>query len=274
MEPKDTLTDRRAAPRVTASLPARLSDYLYEWEGRVLSLSAGGCFVSVPQLFAPGKELSVSVTHPDGDELTLDGIVRWARGPGGRLPAGLGIAFDRRHPDRIVDLEDFVERLAVSSVELATRYRAAGRPLPLGTELFPARDAPRDAPLTPEERAFLAAVGDGSPLHEIRRQLGESEWHEASYAAFSLQGKGLVTTDRLRAGQALSGGRPAAGVGRPAPSVQQVRARTGKAQSFYQQALDALNAGDKRLALTNLRLALMLAPGDPEITAALADLED
>ncbi len=57
------------------------------------------------------------------------------------------------------------------------------------------------------------------------------------------------------------------------PTARQVLARNEQAQGYYQKALDAKAGGDVRLALTNLRLALMLAPGDAEIAAAIAELE-
>ena len=57
------------------------------------------------------------------------------------------------------------------------------------------------------------------------------------------------------------------------PTARQVIARSDQAQAYYQQALDARSRNDVRLALTNLRLALMLAPGDAEIAAAIAEIE-
>lgn len=273
----DVVADRRSTPRLATELPVVFSDYQYEWDATCLSLSASGCFIATDTLFAPGKDVEVTLNHPDGDTLKAEGRVRWARGTGEREAPGLGIAFDLRSSDIAAGLTDFVERLAVVDVETATRFRAAGKPLPASTILYVARDAPPNPTLTTEERAFLACVDGQAALYEIKSSVGDTQWERICFAPFSLLGKGVLTRRKANADpRRLSGASQRVGGGGSgnAPTAGQVIRRSEKAQDYYQQALYALRANDKRLALTNLRLAIMLAPGDPEITATLAELEE
>jgi uncharacterized protein (TIGR02266 family) len=58
------------------------------------NLSDGGIFVTTPEPFHPGTEIDLSLTLPDGSELSLRGIVRWTKDEkdeGDR--AGMGIEF-------------------------------------------------------------------------------------------------------------------------------------------------------------------------------------
>ena len=271
----DVVRDRRVHPRLATRLPVRFSDFQYEWDGTCLSLSAGGCFIATGTGLPEDTDLDVDLVHPDGDALRVEGRVRWSREATSRVAGGLGIAFDFRKRGVLEALTDFVERLAVVDVKTATRFRAAGQPLPASTILYPARDAPPSPTLTTEERALLACVDGRASLHEIRQEVGEAQWDRLCFAPFSLIGKGVITQRKERAA-ALGPGRARAPVGAPAsagPTARQVIARSDQAQAYYQQALDARSRNDVRLALTNLRLALMLAPGDAEIAAAIAEIE-
>ena len=163
----DVVRDRRVHPRLATRLPVRFSDFQYEWDGTCLSLSAGGCFIATGTGLPEDTDLDVDLVHPDGDALRVEGRVRWSREATSRVAGGLGIAFDFRKRGVLEALTDFVERLAVVDVKTATRFRAAGQPLPASTILYPARDAPPSPTLTTEERALLACVDGRASLHEI-----------------------------------------------------------------------------------------------------------
>ncbi len=260
------LRDRRAYPRLRVSLPCRFSDFNYEWDGHIVSLSTSGCRVEAQQLFRPGKDLSFTIPDETGGELRADGIVRWVAAPTHRERGRLGVEFDLRKAGVAELLTDFIEALAASDVDVAMRYRAAGRPLPMSQILYRKRQTPEGVTLTNEERTFLACLDGRTDLYGVRDQLGPA-WKAINYAAFSLLGKGVITTHRA---QGVIG--DARGV-RPAPTAQETMNRNQKAQEYYEQAMAARAQGNDALALTHLRLAIMLAPGDPEITAAIAELE-
>ncbi|MFW6369118.1 MAG: PilZ domain-containing protein [Myxococcota bacterium] len=268
----DQLDDRRSAPRVETDLPILFSDYAYEWEGRCISISFQGCFIRYPEPFGEGKELALKLTHPDGDELQIDAIVRWAREDSGRLPAGMGVVFDLRDRRLIELTTDFVERLALEDVVLATRYRDALRPMSIVTVMHFARGAPENPVLTDAERTFMAWVDGERNLRSIREAVGPETWELIRFAPFSLRGKGVLTTDKSLAGEPPTT-RRAGGPARPAGAAE-VASRNAQAHRHYENALDALETNDERRALTELRLALMLAPGDPEISDLLNRLEE
>ncbi len=263
---EELLRDRRAYPRLAVSLPCRFSDFNYEWDGTVVSLSTAGCRVESRQLFRPGKDLSFVVRTEEGEELTAEGIVRWVRAATGRDPGLLGVEFDLRRPGLAENTTDFVERLAASDVDVAMRYRAAGRPIPMAQILYQKRQRPPDVQLTNEERTFLACIDGRTDLYGVRQALGPA-WESVSYAAFSLLGKGVLTTIQAQGIVGTAQGP------RPAPTAKETMARNQKAQEYYEKAMEARATGNVPLALTNLRLAIMLAPGDPEITRALEELE-
>ncbi len=167
MSRDDVVRDRRVHPRLATRLPVRFSDFQYEWDGTCLSLSAGGCFLATGAILPVDTDLDVDLVHPDGDALRVEGRVRWSREATSRVAGGLGIAFDFRKRGVLEALTDFVERLAVVDVKTATRFRAAGQPLPVSTILYPSRDAPANPTLTPEERALLACIDGRASLYEI-----------------------------------------------------------------------------------------------------------
>ncbi len=268
----DQLFDRRATPRLESDLPARFSDYDYEWEGRCASISVQGCFIESDDLLEEGTELELALSHPDGDELTIHGIVRWAREPTGRLAAGMGIAFDLRERRSIELSTDFVERLALEDIATAPRYRDALRPLPINTVVYWARGAPENPILSDAERTFLAWVDGSRNLRAIRDAVGEETWDWICYTPFSLRGKGLITTEAGLAAPSAPAQRASGGATR-APATSDVRSRNAQAHQHYQRAVEALETNERGRALTELRLAIMLAPGDPEIIELPEELE-
>jgi hypothetical protein len=268
----DQVDDRRGAARLESHLRAYFSDYNYEWEGICTSISVSGCFLESDERFPTGKEIEVRIVHPDGDEIKVDGMVRWARPAGRGLEAGMGIAFDLRARAIVEQITDFVERFALEDVQLATRYRDASQPMSIMTVLHPARGAPADPVLNDAERTFLAWVDGGRTLRDIREVVGEESWEKICYAPFSLLGKGVLTSQKALAAPPKA--QTARSPTRPPPSVGQVESRNAQAHAHYEKAMAALEANDKRRALVELRLAIMLAPGDAEISRMIAELEE
>ncbi|MDF1562340.1 MAG: PilZ domain-containing protein [Deltaproteobacteria bacterium] len=275
---KPTLSDRRQFPRMECSIPLRVSDYHFEWDARSLSLSNGGTFIQTSQDFSPGQDIEVTVIDEEfGQECVLEAQVRWVRSAG-LGPHGIGVAFLERRAERLEILHDLVDRLAVADVATATRFRAASKPLPMDTILYVARSAPSSPVLTNEERQFLACVDGHSTLEDIKGQMPDLEFQIISYAPFSLLTKGILTLIEghgiKKARRRVGGRAPQGPMFISGASRKQTQARNAQAQSYYQQALQSLQMNDKRKARTLLALALQLAPGDAEISAALNSLED
>ena len=132
--------------------------------------------------------------------------------------------------------------------------------------------------LTNEERQFLACIDGHSSLADIQGQMNDLEFQIISFAPFSLLSKGILTLIEghgIKKAPRRVGGRVQQGpMFISGASRKQTQARNAQAQSYYQQALQSLQANDKRKARTLLALALQLAPGDAEISAALNSLED
>jgi uncharacterized protein (TIGR02266 family) len=58
------------------------------------NMSGGGMFVTTPEPIAPGTEIDLAITMPDGAELSLRGVVRWTKDEGDDgSRAGMGIEF-------------------------------------------------------------------------------------------------------------------------------------------------------------------------------------
>lgn len=276
----DHLRDRRAAPRLTCKVPARISDYHYDWDGVITSISSAGCFFATTEDFTQGQGVEIVILAPLAGELKFDALVAWIHPHSrGDRPRGIGAGFELKDTDRIATLDDMVENLAVENVETATRYREASRPLPYSSVLFIHRAAPSNPILNDDERAFLACVDGNASLTDIMHQMTEAEWAEISYAPFSLLGKGVVTARRALAGdpreaQRIGAPRLKRVSAGPAPTREQVKARNASAHAHYQNGVSALNDGDPRMARTYFVLAMQLAPGDAEITEALQKLDD
>lgn len=267
----DQINDRRTAPRLELEIPVRYSDYGYQWEGVCTSVGVGGCFIQADDPFEPGKDLEVVLFHPDGDELTKDAVVRWGRQPTKRLPGGMGLAFDNRDRRSLELITDFIERLALEDVMLATRYRDAMRPLSITAVLYHARNAPENPVLSDAERTLLSWIDGSRDLRSIRQSVGSEAWDQICYTPFSLRGKGMVTTERTLAADSAAAGtgtKPAASAG---VGVQE---RNAQAHKHYERAIDALESDEPHRALTEARLAIMLAPGDPEVSRLISELEE
>ncbi len=274
-----TLSDRRRFPRIACTLPLRVSDYHFEWEAKAVSLSNGGTFIETMQDFAEGQDIEVTVIDEEkGLEVALEAQVRWCRlqGQGAR---GVGTAFLERRSERLEILHDLVDRLAVVDVQTAARFRAASKPLPMSTVLYVARAAPRNPTLSNEERSFLAGVDGHASLDDIKGGMSEMEFGLISFAAFSLLGKGILTQTEghgiKKAARSVGATRQETPgfVGRGF-SRRETQARNAQAQAYYHQALESLQQNNQSKAKTLLALALQLAPGDAEITAALDGLPD
>ena len=65
-------------------------------------LSSGGLFISTPDPVPPGSEVTLSIKLPDGEHLSLKGVVRWTKDEGrDDSKAGMGIEFvDLTEDDR------------------------------------------------------------------------------------------------------------------------------------------------------------------------------
>ena len=84
--------------RKHSRVPKRIKSEVSSKDGLTFSttqnLSGGGMFITTPDPITPGTELELSLKMPDGDMVSVKGIVRWIRDESkdGDL-AGMGIEF-------------------------------------------------------------------------------------------------------------------------------------------------------------------------------------
>jgi hypothetical protein len=99
-------SDVRRFARQTALLPVVVRAAGNKVEAGIrldaADLSEGGAFLCSDLLFEVGEVLSLEIPVSDDDVLAATGRVAWVtRGGDGRVPAGMGIAFERLSaPDR------------------------------------------------------------------------------------------------------------------------------------------------------------------------------
>lgn len=67
--------ERRAAPRVKATLPALWERSGVRGDGTISDISVSGCFMLSGEAPAPGEHVRAALTLPGGDTLTLTGEV-------------------------------------------------------------------------------------------------------------------------------------------------------------------------------------------------------
>jgi Tfp pilus assembly protein PilZ len=79
---------RAAGNRVAAGIRLNMAD-----------LSESGAFLQSNLLFEVGEALSLEIPLTTGEPLAARGRVAWvARGGGGKMPAGMGIEFEKLSP--------------------------------------------------------------------------------------------------------------------------------------------------------------------------------
>lgn len=253
----DGFTERRTSPRVPYRFAAEWSDHFYEWSGDALNVGPGGCFV-VGQPLAQAKILRVALALPGQAPFVVDATVAHAAAD------GMGLAFRLPDTGAFARSADAFERLVVRDPELAARVRRFMPRLEPGVRLYPTPRAARTgAARTPDERRALRLAGTGATVRDLRSRGGAGLAH----AVFALLERDLLTTIQGRGTQGVStvpGEAPA-----PAPREG---TRAPSAERYFRQAQEHLQGGNAPAAITALRLALALCPGDPQIEAELARL--
>lgn len=86
--------NQRSTSRVPQKIKSEVSSEDTLTYSTSRNVSNGGVFISTPEPFTPGTDLELSLKLPNGEILTVKGIVRWTRDEGedGDL-AGMGIEF-------------------------------------------------------------------------------------------------------------------------------------------------------------------------------------
>ena len=264
----ESWTDRRAYDRIPARFPVTWADHYYEWKGECLNFGAGGCYVLAEKPLKPGKKLTVKLMPPREAELELPGKVAFATSD------GMGLSLDVRAPEAFERAIDLFERMIARDTSLAVRLKTKPRLIEPSTVLYatPAALA-AGAVVNAEEKRILSQFNDAKRVDELKKACGDA-WLSHVHAVFALVERGILTTNRALAARPedLASGRPRA----PAP-VEAGAAPSGprppQAEKYYQKGKDDLAAGNKLSALTNFKLALMLAPGDPVILKIVDELD-
>jgi hypothetical protein len=253
----DGFQDRRTSARIPVQFPATWSDHFYEWPGEALNLGAGGVF-TVGAPLDPGKQLRISLELPGQDPLTLDATVAHATSD------GMGFAFRLQDTATFARAVEAFERQVVRDPQMAARARRHVGSLPDAERLFPTPRALQGGGRTPAENRALNLVGSGAQVRELRTRGGAA----LGPVLFALLERDLLTTHESRAVRDA----PAPWTEPSAGPTRRESARSPAAERYFQQAVQELADGNDRAAVTSLRLALVLSPGDPQIEAELQRL--
>lgn len=258
--------DRRQYDRIAARFPVEWSDHYYEWAGECLNFGTGGVYVITPQPLKAGKQLKIRISPPREPELELDGKVAFATSD------GMGLAFDVRSAEHFEQVQEIFERMTARDPLLLARLRARVRELTPGTMLYPTRlSGGANATVNPLEKQALGLVGDGKRVDEIARGQGDRMF-QLAHGIFALLERGVLT---VRQGDAAKPGevsRQPSGPQAGAPATPS-GPRNAQAEKYLQKGKEDFAAGNKLAALTNFKLAIMLAPGDPVILGYLEELD-
>lgn len=262
------IVDRRGYDRVALRFPVEWADHYYEWPGECLNFGAGGVYVIGAKPLKPGKKLNVKLLPPHEAPLELAAKVAFA------TEDGMGLAFDVRAAEAYERAVDLFERLIARDTNLALKVKSKSRVLRLATTLFPTVAAlSANACVNPAEKRVLGFFNDGRRLEELQRAIGEATWPLHANSVFALLERGVLTTNKGLAAspEDVAAGRAKAPV-QPAVSTPS-GPRPPQAEKYYQKGQLDLDANNPMSALTNFKLALMLAPGDPQILKLVQELE-
>ena len=88
------MQDKRQHDRITKQVKSQVEHSDMLTYSSTQDMSRGGLFISTPDPVAPGSEVNLSIKLPDGEYLTVKGVVRWTKDEGkGETRAGMGIEF-------------------------------------------------------------------------------------------------------------------------------------------------------------------------------------
>ena len=88
------MQDKRQHKRISKKVKSQVEHSDMLTYSSTQDLSSGGLFISTPDPVPPGSEVSLSIKLPDGEHLTLKGVVRWTKDEGrDDSRAGMGIEF-------------------------------------------------------------------------------------------------------------------------------------------------------------------------------------
>jgi hypothetical protein len=163
-------------------------------------------------------------------------------------------------------------RTVLAGAEATLAIESLGRALPWTR-------APRAAPVTAETRVPAPTPGATSGPTPADRSSTIRGWSSALVvrggapaAALPASPAPRSATRRLDAGAEGGRARPLAGHDGAGVGWRSARPRSPEAQGCYERAIGERNSGRIQAAMTLLRRALALAPGDPEIARALGEL--
>ncbi len=97
--------------RAKVGLPAIYFVGSAQGEGRVENLSRDGLFLRSPMLPKEGEHVVIKLTTPNGTEITVEGIIRWATHANADdkgAPLGFGVELSSHGDDYLVVVEDFL----------------------------------------------------------------------------------------------------------------------------------------------------------------------
>jgi uncharacterized protein (TIGR02266 family) len=92
--PEAIMQNKRQHERVQKQVKSQVENESMITFSSTQDMSSGGLFISTPDPVSPGSEVNLSIKLPDGEYLTVRGIVRWTKDEGtGETRAGMGIEF-------------------------------------------------------------------------------------------------------------------------------------------------------------------------------------
>lgn len=88
------MSEKRKEERVKKSLRSEVRSEDALTFSSAVDMSRGGIFISTPEPLDNGTNVELSIMIPGGDEVTIQGVVKWVRPDGtGNVRAGMGIEF-------------------------------------------------------------------------------------------------------------------------------------------------------------------------------------
>lgn len=115
LQPSSDAAARRRHERLPTALEVHVnstSEHNF-YTGFTQNISEGGLFVATSNIQPIGSQLTFKFTlHPDPDEITVEGTVRWVREHSqfNESPAGMGVMFSAIDPLARARINDFIRR--------------------------------------------------------------------------------------------------------------------------------------------------------------------